>query len=603
MDMLHNSNSTLMAMLERSLADGGDGTALIDNGKMYSYNQLNTFTLHICHLLASSSPRRGPVILVMKNRLHAVICGLAVIRSGRCFVPLDNTLPHESLIKIAEHLHEPVLLTDSDLEDVMGTLPVVKYVKLTEKENEKSVPIQTEVIGEDSIAYIMSTSGSTGVPKLVQVSHRAICHYILWQRNEIGVDSVDRYGHLAPVSFDFSFKEWLAPLVSGGSVVIGPVEIKFNPKLLAQWISQNRVTVLCCIPFIFRQLVEGISRESQTEQLKFCLTTLRLIMISGEVLPSNLVRRWQENMGKTPMLMNLYGPTESTVIKLFYRIPFPYVGTTMSVPLGKPIVGSSVEIVNETQVMPGGETGQVSLVSNSLSVGYYCDPVRTAAKFVKTGREKLPDEKTLLTGDYGYLDENSDVVYLGRMDYQVKRMGIRIDLDEITATLLSIEGIRDAVVTSSCDPITINAYVVLNDGISPSDAKQRTALKLKSSHMPDTFHFMDRLPKLNTGKTNVNLLKSQTILQLSAIEKKGTPLLETQLLDIWKMVLRREDIFPDSDFFEYGGDSSKLMEVLGRVRENNIPHLNAIDIFGNPTIKALCHLVESRSAIKHNLAT
>ncbi|MBD0259307.1 MAG: AMP-binding protein, partial [Cytophagales bacterium] len=430
MNVVRNDVSPLAALLDAAFGAYADRAALSDGPTRYSYRDLDRMTARLCAILDQKEvPANAPVILLMDRGIQVIVWALAVFRRGGIVCPLDVTLPAETIRAIICKLPDPLVVADypgGRLRENLASLAAGGTGLLDGSAVEGgtaggAASFRRHAAGPGDAAYLLCTSGSTGTPKLVQGGQKGLVNYILWQLEAVGAQPGDRFSHLAPVSFDFSFKEWLVPLAGGAEVVVGADALRFDVTSLARWISRNTITVLCCIPFVFRQIVNALQEDSpHAPWLKSCYALPRLLMISGETLHAHPVVAWQRAMGATPALMNLYGPTESTVIKLFNQIPYPYADASESVPLGKAIRGTRVEITDERgEVVPKGVTGQICLVSADLALGYWDEPRLTAEKFVRTGREATPAHATLLTGDYGYLDENENVVYGGRMDFQV----------------------------------------------------------------------------------------------------------------------------------------------------------------------------------------
>lgn len=599
-----NAASSLAGMLEGSFARHADRIALCSDAFFLTYSHLDLITKYYSEFLNSKCANDGPGILLVSDRIQCIIWSVAIIRSGRSLCPLETAFAPKMISGIVEQFDKPIIITDAADEKEISRLsrPGATVVRTGDFAVPENPVLSTGNFISAECAYMICSSGSTGSAKLISVSQDAIVSYVRWQVKELQMTSEDRFTHLTPISFDFAFKEWLVPLTAGSQVCIDSPEMRFNGGLLRKWIHRMRISFCCCMPFAFRQLVNASIPSASVDRGPNFFANLRWIMISGEVLPSRLVVAWQQLVGPVPALMNLYGPTESTVIKLYWRIPFPYLPEGDSVPLGRPVSGTAVEIVDESgNPVPDGLSGQITIASDSLCSGYQNNPVATARKIIRTGRERSPYARTLLTGDMGRINKNGEVVYEGRMDFVVKRLGVRIELDSIEAALFAISGISNAAVIAKNDPVSIMAYVVREKSRILSERMVTEELKkvVPPNHLPDHIIFLDGLPKLVNGKTNRVELTVRTDYVCSIDRVTDESEVKNIVFESWKQVLKADQISHDSNFFSLGGDSSKLIEVLGRIRSNGI-HLKAIDIFSNPTIGGLCEVIKVKLRTGNN---
>src|SRR6185295_12880394 len=202
--------------------------------------------------------------------------------------------------------------------------------------------------------YIIYTSGSEGRPKGVRGSHESLSHYLKWQAREFRVNEADRFSQTAPLSFDFSLKELLVPLICGATVCIANRKIVMDARKFVDWVGDSRITVMCCVPTLLRSILELPVCDARAFQ------SLRSLLISGDMLRWDDVNHWRERFGNSISLFNLYGPTESTVIKLFYPIPEERCPDSVNVPVGRPIEDAAVLILDEqNEACEPGETGEV----------------------------------------------------------------------------------------------------------------------------------------------------------------------------------------------------------------------------------------------------
>ncbi|OJW06131.1 MAG: hypothetical protein BGO49_10235 [Planctomycetales bacterium 71-10] len=581
---------TVAALLAHSLAVYADCPALTDGVQTYRYGQLSEMARRIAAVRTA-----GPVGMCAQRDVAAVAAAMAVFRCGAPFLPIDSSRPPEQIDEVLATSRPGLLLVGSGnrpsgvaREARRRGVPVIPIADLLESAGASAPELAASA---DEPAYLLGTSGSTGTPRMVAGQQHSLVHYIRWQIDAVGAVPGDRYSQLAPLGFDFSFKEWLVPLCGGACVVVGPEGLRFDGPALLSWLARHQISVCCLIPTAFRALVRAAGGSSD---LRAAIASLRLIMVSGEALRAETVREWQHLAGEVPALMNLYGPTESTVIKLYYPIQYPFRDPGDIVPLGWPIPGTRVEILDEDQTpLPAGHVGQISLISRDLAAGYLGDPIGTSGRFVHTGREVDSAEVTLLTGDRGLLTDDGLVHFRGRADRQVKRHGVRIELDEIEAAVASAQPADWAVVDVLGDPVRIIAVAVPGpDGPSSDGLRETLKARLPAHTMPDEIVLAPSLPKLATGKTDYARLLDAVALNRPFPPGAPRPEdVQESLAAIWAHVLGVSAIPLDANFFELGGDSVRLLDLLAHIRSALWPDLTLLDVFTHGTVQSLAEVI------------
>jgi non-ribosomal peptide synthetase component F len=264
--------------------------------------------------------------------------------------------------------------------------------------------------------YIIYTSGSTGQPKLIEGCHKGLSHFIHWEIAEFHLNSNSRVSQLSPLSFDVSFRDIFAPLLAGGTLCIPEKNIRFQPQRLLQWIVSSGVTLVHSVPTLFRLLTGELGSLAEPAD---ALKELQYILLAGEPLFGKDVLRWRSLAGAGVRLVNMYGPSETTLAKMFYCVPDNGINPASVIPLGQPISNTAILILNEGRLCRPGEPGTIYIKTPFRSRGYFRNPELTAEKFVQNPLHNDFNDIVYNTGDTGKYLEDTNVVFLGRNDNQV----------------------------------------------------------------------------------------------------------------------------------------------------------------------------------------
>jgi len=447
-------------------------------------------------------------------------------------------------------------------------------------------------------AYIFYTSGTTGRPKGVVGTHAALHQYVVWQATEFANDASERFSQIAPLAFDFALKEILVPLLCGASVWIVPEALRLDGHALLRWLGQRAITSACCMPLVFRELTAALVSLPAGER-SAALPELRRLHVSGDMLYWQDVERWRDACACDVELVNMYGPTESTIIKAFYRIP-PGQGDRppgQAVPVGRPIAGASLHVLGpDGAPCRPGELGEVVIASPWLARGY-TDPELTQERF--GAPPDLPGERRYRTGDLGRLSPDGVLELAGRADRQVKIHGVRVELAGIEAVLRPHAGDVAVVAPAIGAPLGADRELVCFF-TAPELAAAEHALRaaaaraLSPSEVPRRFIGLPALPRTANGKVD-----GDHLLALAGEPSTGAPPSDPERLLAW-MVARWSDLLritavaADANFFELGGDSMQAISLLRAVRQTFDVRLRLVDLLGDMTPRGLCRRIEQQ---------
>jgi amino acid adenylation domain-containing protein len=564
--------------------------AVVCGSKQLTYRELNQRANKLAHHLSSLGV--GPDVTVglcLERSLEMIVSLLAILKAGGAYVPLESNYPPERLTLMLRDAAMPVLVTSESLLEKLHA--DWAHVVCVDSDGElisaqSSAEINT-TLAPDNLAYIMYTSGSTGVPKGVSVTHRNVVRLVK-NTNYFAFDSSEVFLQNAPLSFDASTFEIFGSLLNGARLVLMPPH---TPTLeeLGQVFRDYGITTVWLTAGLFHMMVDERPRD---------LATLRNLLAGGDVLSASHVRRALEALGDG-QLINGYGPTENTTFTCCCRLSnLP--PETMSVPIGRPISNTQVYLLDpELHPVPVGVTGELYIGGDGLARGYNNHPDSTAEHFVPDSFGAVPGARLYRTGDLARYMPDGQIEFLGRRDFQVKVRGFRIELEEVEAALSCHPSIRQCVVTVRSDGTDkqLVAYAVLDEGRTVKAAELRNFLreKLPEYMLPTQFVTLDAFPLTPNGKIDRRALSTFEIKVPEMYEDYAAPRtpVEELLVGIWSEVLDVNLVGIRDNFFDLGGHSLRATQIASRMREVFRKEIPIRLLFESPTIEALAAFIES----------
>ncbi len=602
-----------MQRIEKLIFDQADRTpdaiAVEHNGARLTYRQLKTQAIEISQELKKSGLKPGQTVAIFQQRSLATLpLMLAIWEAGGIVVPINPTTPAKMLETMINDASPRIVLTDPSLK--AGVADAVSRVDLPSRPGVVSGDprsngnlrltyegFQNPLVDEDS-CYVIYTSGSEGRPKGVVGSHQSLIHYLRWQAKEFAVNKADRFSQSAPLSFDFSLKELLVPLICGARVCIADRDTVMNARRFVEWAHESKITMMCCVPTLLRSILQLPGSPADADAFRF----VRALLISGDMLRWEDVSGWRARFGTEIALFNLYGPTESTVIKLFYRIPETKMPESINVPVGRPIPDTEILIVDELdEPNEPGEIGEIVILSEWLARGYLND--QSNDRFCALEYQGL-QRRAYRTGDLGRWLSDGNLELIGRKDRQVKIRGYRIELNEIESILSEHAGITDiAVVTnaSDADGLAVIAcfFTTEQPGLTEREVKSFAKDRLLPQVLSLTrFYRVDALPLMPNGKVDRLKLASsidgyeEPARAASSNGSLAAASVRDRISAMWEELLAVEGINLEANFFELGGDSMIAIRLLRRLREELHPEVKLDDVYQFPSISQLSTRVE-----------
>ncbi|WP_312836894.1 amino acid adenylation domain-containing protein, partial [Pantoea sp.] len=432
---------TLGSLLARQAARTPDAHALTDGQQSLTYGEMQQQAQALARQLAAQGVTAGDIVAVALPRSVWLSLALqAIVSVGAAYLPLDTGYPDERLQLMLDDAAPKHLITTGELAARFAAIsPVEQYHYEALLPGDALAPPLQQATPQDG-AYIIYTSGSTGRPKGVLVGHEAIVNRLLWMQDHYPLGAEDVVLQKTPCSFDVSVWEFFWPLIVGAQLVMAPPEAHRDPEALQQLFRRYQVTTTHFVPSMLAAFVAALNDVDAVASCR----TLRRVFCSGEALPTDLSRQWQQ-LAQTP-LHNLYGPTEAAVDVSWY----PACGAELeavsgaSVPIGFPVWNTGLRILDaRLQPVPPGVAGDLYLTGIQLAHGYLDRPALTASRFIADPYGN--GTRMYRTGDVARWLENGAVEYLGRSDDQLKIRGQRIELSEIDHALATLPGVEQAV--------------------------------------------------------------------------------------------------------------------------------------------------------------
>jgi len=578
-----------MQRLEKLIFEQADRTpeavAVEHNGARLTYRELKEQALEISRELQESGLLPGLSVAIFQDRSLATLpLMLGIWEAGGVVVPINPNTPPKMLEAMIHDASPRIILMDA-------------MVKSHVPEFMNNGNGRQPTVNQPDDCYVIYTSGSEGRPKGVVGTHTSLIQYLNWQVKEFAANETDVFSQTAPLSFDFSLKELLVPLLCGARVCIADRNTVMDARKFVKWAHDSKITVMCCVPTLLRSILQLPSSQADRKTFK----SLRHLLISGDMLRWDDVSGWRERFGNKVDLFNLYGPTESTVIKLFYPIPKTRALGSVNVPVGRPIDDADVLVVDENdRVCASGEVGQIVILSPWLARGYLNGDRMSSQPFCAV-EYKGHQRRAYRSGDVGRWLIDGNLELMGRKDRQVKIRGYRIELNEIESILSEHAAITDiAVVTINGldqDGLTgIACYFTtedpnLNAKELRSFAKERMLPQVLSL---TRFCQLDKLPLSTNGKVDRQKLASlvEVIEDESSETAADSVTVQQRISSMWQELLAMEGISPEANFFELGGDSMTAIRLLRRLREELHPEVKLDDVYEFPSISQLSNRVE-----------
>lgn len=539
-------------------------------------------------MAAGMAPSVGPgsrVGIPMGASAEYIICFMALQKVGAIAVPLDPNTPAERLRNALDVLSLDAILTDPASPVPAAFLDEVHRENITHLVTDVAPggTVATRVLAPDDPRYILVTSGSTGAPKPVYGSAAGLEHFVHWEVDEFGVREDDRVSFLAPPTFDVSLRDILTPVVAGGTICIPPPDVRADPAGLLAWLESAAITHVHCVPSLFRELIAAMGPRRARR-----LPRLRRVMLAGEPLLASDVISWREHTDSPAEIVNLYGPSETTLAKFFYRVeeelPVTPNGT---IPVGSPIPDTVAELIRDGKPCASGTIGEIWIGPPFDGFGY-ASPVKSDRETVVAGLS-YPERRGFLTGDQAVFSPDHGYVFLGRLDDQVKVNGVRIELGDIETQLRRVPGVRNAAAAGIRNGSEARILVGYYTGdVAPAEVSASLADLLPPAMLPSFVVRLTALPLNLHGKVDRRALPRPEALLFPEddfVAPEGEA--EVRLAEIWQKALKLVKVPADRTFLELGGTSLDAARLIRRLYEDFGVEVTLRTILQKGTVRAL----------------
>ncbi len=593
-------------LFQRSAERRAGHLAVETPSRRLTYRELARRANGLAAALLAAGAERGALVGVLAGGAGDLAAAmLGTLQAGCAFVPLDRLSPAVRLDAVVAEVRPRFWLASPELADLAGELrreagaaaaviPLGDGGPVAEQPPGAPPTAASAASDPDSLCYVFFTSGTTGRPKGIAGRLKAIDHFVRWEIEAFALGSDCRVSQLTSPAFDAVLRDLFVPLAAGGTACApASPEVVLDGARLADWIDGERLTLVHCTPSVFRSLLRQDLAPDR-------FPALRHVLLAGEALLPADVRRWTRVFGERIELVNLYGPSETTMTKLFHRVTAAD-GEARLVPVGRPMPGARALVLDEKGApCAPGQVGEIVLRTPYRSLGYLNQPELTAAVFTPNPWGNRPDDLVYRTGDLGRLREDGLLEVLGRRDQQVKVRGVRVEIAPIEEALRSHPAVRDAAVVDRADAqgdTFLCAYLVLDGEAAAAaggvpDAERlrgHLAARLPAAMVPAAYVRLEALPRTLTGKLDRRALPSPGGLagRLAAERLAPRTPLEARLAALFTELLGVPDVGARESFFALGGHSLSAVKLLSRIRAELGVEIPLGRIFQAATVEAL----------------
>ncbi|WP_196137573.1 non-ribosomal peptide synthetase [Aliikangiella sp. G2MR2-5] len=588
-------------LFEAQAEKNPEHTAVIFEGQKLTYGELNRAANRLArYLLLTGVESDSFVGIYLQRSIDMVVSILGILKTGAAYVPIDPSVPKTRLDYVVGDTELKSLLTSQNLSSGIGDIAGCSIVELDSEQFRASLQNlsgdnikQNAHLTSRSLAYVIYTSGSTGQPKGVMVEHQALVNRIQWMQNEYQLSSSDNVLQKTPYTFDVSVWEFIWTLGFGATLVIAKPEGHKDPLYLGQLIDAEKVTVMHFVPSMLNAFIH-------TEGAEFA-ASVRYIFCSGEALGVNEVKQVQLDYPGIA-IHNLYGPTEAAIDVSYYDCK--NLGSASTVPIGKPIQNIQLYILDDNlKLCPRGGIGQLFIGGTGLARGYLNKAELSTEKFISNTINPAVSSKLYATGDLARLSDDGNLIYLGRIDSQVKLRGFRIELGEVSYHLETSHRVARAYTTLNQSKDKLVAYIVpestsvsepgasdksLTEGELVRQLRSQLSAQLPEYMVPAYFVVLQELPLTVNGKVDVKNLPqpdSAALAQDSFVAPQTSE--QIAACKIWQAELGLEQVGITDDYFLLGGDSISALRLVSKMNAAIGCHIQIKDLFLNPTIEGL----------------
>ncbi|WP_192797382.1 non-ribosomal peptide synthetase [Psychrobacillus glaciei] len=587
-DIIFESTKLLHNKFEEQAKFTPESIAITDENGQYSYEEVNKKANKISHYLRKNKVLPGSSVGMMVDHSINSIAGiLGILKAGCVYVPIDLATPEERVKFILDEAEIKVLMRPKETINLFKTNCQEIYIDENKEIDRSSDQNLEMLINPESIAYIIFTSGSTGNAKGVMIKHSSVVdlaeglNFKIFTKNYED-KAVKNFALNASLAFDASVQQ-LVSICYGNNIYLIPEHIKYEPLKLLKYINNYKIDVFDCTPTQLRLLInegllEGNSKYPQT------------VLVGGEPIDEKL---WNEiRVSKNIQFYNMYGPTECTV-----DVTYCHINNSLPIPnIGKPLPNNRIYILNENlKPVPKGVTGEIYIGGKGVAKGYLKNFELTSEKFIISSFQNEEDSTLYKTGDMGYFLPDGSIRFTGRNDNQIKISGYRVELEEVTSQINSVTSVISSICLlqrSENGQDELVAYLEIQENFNLLGLREELSKTLPYYMVPNKFFKVEEWPITINGKIDKKKLSANK----SEIteDRSFTTLTQTQeiIKNIWSKLLKNDDININENFFNLGGHSLLITQMMSNINKMFNINISIHSLFEKPTILGISILVE-----------
>lgn len=494
--------NSVLDWLDKTVKNMPNKLAICDENGAVTYLEYRNKSMALAREIICTKRRIGlqrktPVVVYLEKGKEVIISFMGIAYSGSFYSPIDVDMPESRINKIIEVLSPEIVITTQKLKKVFSQLnysgEYIIYEEVEAKiDDENLVLDEKKHIIDSDLLYVLFTSGSTGVPKGVSITHRSVIDYTDWVTETFLISEDDSFGNQAPFYFDNSILDIYSCMKTGATLYIIPKKLFFQPVLLLEYIREHSINTIFWVPSAL--IVVSKLKAFRNVDLS---NTLKRVMFCGEVMPNKQLNIWRKFLPNVEYV-NLYGPTEITDACTYYIVKREFTDEE-PLPIGIPMKNTDILVLNDKdELVEGNQAGELCVRGTSVAMGYYNNPEKTQEAFIQNPLNKAVPEIIYRTGDIVKYNEYGELMYLSRKDFQIKHLGHRIELGEIETAVSSL----DEITLNCClyDEKKQKIVLFIDADLNKDYIKQKIGMLLPEYMIPGKVIYVDNMPINANGK-------------------------------------------------------------------------------------------------------
>lgn len=489
--------NSVLCYLEESAVKYSDKTALVDEEGSITFGELRSKALIVANMIkAKVCAVKSPIMVYIPKSYNSIVAFMGILYTGNFYTPTDVNFPFAKVRGVIDQLNPILFVSQGEYVDKLVENGILResiidigdetYEELSIEDSYLDKQIDTD------LAYVFFTSGSTGVPKGVSITHRGIIDYSEWLVEEFKINETFVFGNQAPFYFDNSILDIYSMLNKGCTVNIIPPDLFMWPAKLMDYVKNSDINTIFWVPSALISVANsGVLEDIDCKKLK-------RIMFCGEVMPNKQLNIWRKFIPDA-IYVNMYGPTEITDVCAYYVVNREFKDGD-SLPIGRACRNTEIILLDDDnhRIVEPSVTGELCVRGSCLAVGYWNNPDKTNAVFVQNPLNSFYEEKIYRTGDIACYNEYGEIEFLGRRDFQIKYMGYRIELGEIETAALGNAAVENC--CASFDKTENKIVMFYQGGISSKELKDYLKQVIPKYMVPGKYYCLDAFPYNDNGK-------------------------------------------------------------------------------------------------------